>query len=182
MLFLDDVEKSNLIEYVRNYLLRKLQICDEEFILNEPLKQKLTEHMGVFVSFYNKDELRACMGQMRSNEPVYELVKNVAFTSLKRDHRFKAITADELPSITIEISVIGPMVKIDDISEIVIGKHGIYISKAGFNGTFLPQVATEYGWSVEEFLGHCSESKVGIGWDGWRNSEIYVYETLVIRE
>jgi len=49
-------------------------------------------------------------------------------------------------------------------------------------GTFLPQVATETGWSLEEFLGHCSRDKAGIGWDGWKDAEISVYEALVFEE
>ena len=49
-------------------------------------------------------------------------------------------------------------------------------------GTFLPQVAGNYDWSVEEFLGHCAESKVGIGWDGWESANLFIYETIVLKE
>ena len=52
------------------------------------------------------------------------------------------------------------------------------------SGTFLPQVATETGWTLEEFLGHCSRDKAGIGWNGWKDSkaEIYIYEAIVLNE
>ena len=46
----------------------------------------------------------------------------------------------------------------------------------------LPQVATENGWTVEEFLGDTSRDKAGIGWDGWRDAELFVYEGIVLDE
>ena len=74
------------------------------------------------------------------------------------------------------------MLKIEDINEIELGKHGIYIKKGHRTGTFLPQVATETGWNLEQFLGHCSQDKAGLGWDGWKEAEIYIYEALVFSE
>ena len=74
------------------------------------------------------------------------------------------------------------MQKIDDIQQIVLGKHGIYIKKGYQSGTFLPQVATETGWDLEEFLGHCARDKAGLGWTGWKNADIYVYEAIVFEE
>jgi hypothetical protein len=74
------------------------------------------------------------------------------------------------------------MKKINSISEIILGKHGIYIKKGMYGGTFLPQVASETGWNLEEFLGHCSRDKAGIGWEGWKDAEISVYKALVFEE
>jgi AMMECR1 domain-containing protein len=78
--------------------------------------------------------------------------------------------------------VLGPMKKINDINEIVLGRHGIYIKKDFRSGTMLPQVATENGWTVEQFLGYTSRDKAGIGWDGWKEADIYIYEGLVLEE
>ena len=91
-------------------------------------------------------------------------------------------TPEEVDDIEIEISVLTPMRKISSIDEIVMGKHGIYIKKGYASGTFLPQVATETGWTKEEFLGHCAKDKAHIGWDGWKDAEIYVYEAYVFGE
>jgi AMMECR1 domain-containing protein len=74
------------------------------------------------------------------------------------------------------------MKKITSPKEIVLGKHGIYMRKGTASGTFLPQVATGTGWSVEDFLGHCARDKAGIGWDGWKSADLYVYEALVFSE
>jgi AMMECR1 domain-containing protein len=50
------------------------------------------------------------------------------------------------------------------------------------SGTFLPQVATETGWTLEEFLGHCAKDKAGIGWNGWKDADIFIYEAIVFHE
>lgn len=63
-----------------------------------------------------------------------------------------------------------------------LGKHGIYITKGENSGTFLPQVAVKTGWTKEEFLGHCARDKAGIGWDGWRDADTYVYEAIVFSD
>jgi uncharacterized protein (TIGR00296 family) len=92
------------------------------------------------------------------------------------------VKPSEIDRVKIEISVLSPMRKIKSIDEIELGKHGIYIKKGNRNGTFLPQVATDTRWSKEEFLGHCAQDKAFIGWDGWRDAEIYIYEALVFGE
>jgi AmmeMemoRadiSam system protein A len=108
----------------------------------------------------------------------------MAVESAFTDPRFPALTAGEYTDIHLEISVLGPMKKITDINEIIIGKHGIYIKKGLRSGTLLPQVASERGWSVTEFLGYCARDKAGIGWDGWKDkdTEIFVYEAYVFGE
>ena len=63
--------------------------------------------------------------------------------------------------------------------EFLLHRHGIYIRKGYRSGTFLPQVADEVDWTKEEFVGHCSQDKAGLGWDGWRDAELYVYEAIV---
>lgn len=74
------------------------------------------------------------------------------------------------------------MKKIKSIDEIELGKHGIYIKKGNRSGTFLPQVANETHWTKEEFLGHCAQDKAFIGWNGWKDADIYIYEALVFGE
>ena len=54
--------------------------------------------------------------------------------------------------------------------------------KDGRSGTFLPQVADETGWTREEFLGHCARDKAGIGWNGWKDADLYVYQAEVFDE
>jgi AMMECR1 domain-containing protein len=88
---------------------------------------------------------------------------------------------DELSEMTIEISVLSALQQIKSEKEIQLGKHGIYIKKGNNTGTFLPQVAKKTGWNLEEFLGHCSRDKAGLGWEGWKSAELYVYEAVIFR-
>lgn len=137
---------------------------------------------GAFVSLHKDGELRGCIGNFNPDEPLYLVVQDMAVSASTKDYRFQRVRSDELKKIEIEISVLTPMKKIDSVDEIVLGKHGIYIKKGYNAGTFLPQVATQTGWSLEEFLGHCARDKAGIGWDGWRNAELFIYEALIFDE
>jgi len=136
------------------------------------------DQCGAFVSIYNRGKLRGCIGRFESNGSLSETVSEVA-VSAAVDRRFAPVSKEELDDLTIEISVLSPLKKISSSREIVLGKHGIYIKKGWSSGTFLPQVAGKYGWTVEEFLGRCSRDKAGIGWDGWKSSELYTYEAIV---
>lgn len=144
--------------------------------------ENLKKNYGAFVSLYHKEQLRGCLGKFTSNKPLYQTVQELTIASATKDFRFNPIEIDELADVKIEISVLSQLKKISDISEIILGKHGIYIKKGYHSGTFLPQVATKTGWSVEEFLGHCARDKAGIGWNGWKDAEVFVYEALIIKE
>ena len=137
---------------------------------------------GAFVTLKIDGKLRGCIGSFEPSIPLYKVIQEMAIASSTQDSRFQPVKVQELESIDIEISVLTPMRKIKNISEIQLGKHGIYIKKGFSGGTFLPQVATETGWSLEEFLGHCSQDKAGLGWDGWKNADIYIYEANVFSE
>ena len=95
------------------------------------------------------------------------------------DPRFPSLSRNEAHQIDIEVSVLSPLKKIDSIDEFKLGRDGIYIIKGRHHGTFLPQVAEETGWNTEEFLGHCARDKAGIGWDGWKDADLYTYQTEV---
>ena len=103
----------------------------------------------------------------------------MARAAASEDPRFTPVRSDELADIDIEISVLTPMRRIHSLDEFELHRHGIFIQKGRRSGTFLPQVADEVNWTKEEFVGHCSREKVGIGWDGWRDAELYVYEAIV---
>jgi MEMO1 family protein len=118
------------------------------------------------------------MGNFTRTETIIDLVQRLSVASAC-DYRFKDILPDELDKMKIEISILTPLKKIDSINEIELGKHGIYIKKGAFSGTFLPQVASKTGWDLQEFLGHCARDKAGLEWNGWKDAEIYIYEAFV---
>jgi AmmeMemoRadiSam system protein A len=138
---------------------------------------ELNAHCGCFVTLKNADQLRGCIGQFISDRPLIELVVEMAKASATGDPRFFAdpITADELEQLDIEISVLSPLRKTDDPLSLRLGTDGIYIKRKGASGCFLPQVATETGWSKEEFLSYCCAHKAGLPADAWKKAETEVY-------
>ena len=106
---------------------------------------------------------------------VFQMARAAAF----EDPRFRPLRREDLDDIEIEISVLTPMRRIYSLDEFELHRHGIYIKKGYRSGTYLPQVADEVNWSKEEFVAHCSHDKAGLGWNGWRDAELYVYEAIV---
>ena len=137
---------------------------------------ELNAHCGCFVTLKNHEQLRGCIGQFTSDKPLIELVVEIAKASATNDPRFLAdpITPDELEQLDIEISVLSPLQKTDDPLSLRLGTDGIYIKKGPASGCFLPQVATETGWSAEEFLSYCCAHKAGLGADAWKDPQTEV--------
>jgi MEMO1 family protein len=146
------------------------------------LSDALKTPCGAFVTLNKHGMLRGCIGRFDATDPLYSVVQHMAVASSTQDSRFTPVVPAELKDIEIEISVLTPMRRISSIDEFQLGKQGIYIRKGMRSGTFLPQVAKETGWTKEEFLGHCAQDKAGIGWEGWKDAELYVYEALVFNE
>ena len=174
-------EKSQIFRIAENSIRTKLY-DNKRLVLNDnEMTENLRKQLGAFVTLKVNGALRGCIGRFISSDPLYEVVQASALSSAFEDPRFPPLTKEEFEKIEIEITVLGPLNKINDISEIVLGKHGIYIKKDFRSGTMLPQVATENKWTVEEFLGYTARDKAGIGWTGWKDAEIYIYEGIVLR-
>ncbi|PRZ02288.1 hypothetical protein BY457_101310 [Marinilabilia salmonicolor] len=141
--------------------------------------ENLNMTTGAFVSLYNNGKLRGCIGGFGEDEPLWKVIDRMTAAASLHDSRFDPVSENELSEIEIEISVLTPRRKVAQVDEIVPGKHGIFVEKNGRSGTFLPQVATKTGWSLDELLGHCARDKAGLGWDGWKDADVFVYEALV---
>ncbi len=146
----------------------------------------LNEKCGCFVTIKNHGRLRGCLGQFISEIPLIELVVKMAEASATKDPRFYSdpVTEDELEDLDIEISVLSPLKKTDDPLSLRLGKDGIYIKKGFRSGCLLPQVATDEGWSKEEFLSFCCAYKAGLSPDAWKkdDTEVYLFSAEVISE
>ena len=143
------------------------------------LNSQLKRNCGAFVSLHKQGRLRGCIGHFGEDVPLYEIVAEMARAAAFQDPRFSPVTRDELNDLDIEISVLTPMRRIESLDEFELHRHGIYIRKGYRSGTYLPQVADEVNWTKEEFVSHCSQDKAGLGWDGWKDAELYVYEAIV---
>jgi AmmeMemoRadiSam system protein A len=147
---------------------------------------ELQEKCGVFVTLNTGGQLRGCLGQFTSDQPLWELVSQMAAASATQDPRFShdRLRPDELDDLHIEISVLSPLEKMDDPLDLELGEDGVYIKCGARTGCFLPQVATETGWSKDEFLSYCCSHKAGLPPDAWKdeNTEVYCFKAEIIDE
>ncbi|MFA5007830.1 MAG: AmmeMemoRadiSam system protein B [Candidatus Omnitrophota bacterium] len=174
---LNDAEKKELLKIARSTL--------ESYLKNRKtpkiaaLYPILNEKRGAFVTLKKHGELRGCIGRIVADTPLYEVVSSVAIESATEDPRFSPVTYDELKDIEIEISVLTPFEKVNDIGAIEVGKHGLLISKGFYSGLLLPQVPLEYGWDRQTFLEHTC-NKAGLPKDSYKEKGITLYKFSAI--
>ena len=141
---------------------------------------------GAFVTLRTHGELRGCLGRFTSDVPLCELVAEMAAAAATEDPRFvhDRLRPGDMDDLRIDISVLSPLERTSDPLSIELGVHGIYIKRGLASGCFLPQVATETGWSKEEFLGCCCSHKAGLPEEAWRDpdTEVYVFTAEVVEE
>lgn len=176
---LDNNEKNILKGIAKQTLFEAVQNGKKFEVDADKLSDNLKLHLGAFVTLYKHKQLRGCIGIFEPSQPLYEVVRDMTISSAFNDTRFNPVSSEELGDIEIEISVLTPRKKINFIDEIEIGRHGIYVQKGSRSGTYLPHVATQMGWNVEEFLSSCSRDKAGLGADGYKDADIYTYESIV---
>lgn len=146
-------------------------------------EQALNVRRGCFVTIKQRDQLRGCIGNFQSELPLFKEVAAMACASAVRDPRFYPMKEKDLDDFTIEISVLSPLKKIDEIEQIVIGQHGIYLEKGYYRGVLLPQVATERHWDRLTFLKQTC-LKAGLAADAWKaeDCEIYIFSAQIFNE
>ena len=183
--------ESNMLNVMQRK--RLLQIARESivsFVKDRKRRQftetdpALNQTMGAFVTLHENGELRGCVGNMVGHGPLYQTIADMAIEAATEDPRFQKLSPDEIDKIDLEISVLSPLQKVKSADEIRIPGHGVIV-KSGFNsGVYLPQVATETGWSKEEFLTSLCAQKAGLRPDAWKHpsTEIYIFTAEVFGE
>ncbi len=137
-----------------------------------PGEPVLLEHRGAFVTLTIDRRLRGCIGHVEAVSPLWLAVRDNAVAAAFRDPRFGPLTADEMPDIHIEISVLTPMTP-TSWDDIVVGRDGILIERGPARALLLPQVAVEYGWDAETFL-DATCRKAGLAAGSWRDPDTRV--------
>ena len=137
---------------------------------------------GCFVTIKQHGQLRGCIGNFVSDQPLYRLVQEMAVSAATRDPRFYPMKQQDLTSFDLEISVLSPLKLASSVDEILVGIHGIYLVRGSYRGVLLPQVATEYGWDRDTFLKHTC-LKAGLPENAWKKDcQIYIFSALVFGE
>ncbi|MBN2543767.1 AmmeMemoRadiSam system protein B [bacterium] len=190
---IDEEESTeySLTDEQKLYLLKLARRTIEHYIkTGETIEEKapkdpeMLKDRAVFVTLHEFGQLRGCIGEMIASQPLYKSVISRAIAAATQDPRFRAVTENELDKIDIEVSVLSPLTQIDNYKDIEMGKHGVYIRKGYRSGVFLPQVATETGWSRDKFLQELCSQKAGLSPDAYKDpeTELYVYTVVLFSE
>jgi AmmeMemoRadiSam system protein A len=117
----------------------------------EPADPALQDPRGVFVTLQVGGRLRGCLGHIEPDEPLVVATGRMARAVVSEDPRFAAVRPDELPGMTVEVSVLSPLFASRP-EEVVPGVHGLLIRRGRHAGLLLPQVATEHRLDRTAFL------------------------------
>lgn len=166
-------EKARLKEIARKSVEAAVKGETLPEVKNVP--EKLKELYGVFVTLNKHGNLRGCIGRIIGDQALYMSVLHMARAAALEDPRFPAVTKNELADLEIEISVLTPLQQVKDFDEIVINRDGLYITKGYNSGLLLPQVAAEYGWTVEEFLEETCH-KAGLPSDAYKSKDAKIFK------
>jgi AmmeMemoRadiSam system protein A len=179
---LSDTQRKRLLQIARESITSFVKSGERKrFEEKDPL---LNRPMGAFVTLHENDQLRGCIGNMVGRGPLYSTVAAMAIEAATGDPRFPALSPAEIDRIDIEISVLSPLEKVASYRDIKIPGQGVIVKSAFGGGVYLPQVATETGWTREEFLTSLCGQKAGISPDAWKDpdTELYVFTAEVFGE
>jgi len=180
VMVLSEAQKKKLLTIARESIEHYLTTGEEKTWSNTD--PGLDVPCGAFVTLKDHGRLRGCIGQVEAAAPLFETVARCAVSSAVRDPRFPAVTANEIPDLHLEISVMTPPQPVTAVDNIVVGRDGLMIQKGYNRGLLLPQVPTEWGWDREEFLQHLCR-KAGLGPNEWKSgAKIWNFQALVFGE
>jgi len=134
----------------------------------------LRRRSGVFVSMHKGEELRGCIGIIFDDHELFRAVQRCTISAALEDSRFHPVTPEEVPDLSIELSVLSPLQLVTDLRIIEVGRHGLVITRGNLRGLLLPQVATQYNWDRDTFLAQTCR-KAGLPSNAWRNANVMVH-------
>lgn len=177
---LNEQERAQLLTIARTTIAQCAQGTTALPIPGDVTSEKLTALGGAFVTIKRGGTLRGCIGNVHPIKPIYLTVQDAARAAATQDPRFLPVTPDELSDLTVEISVLSPLQRLERVDDLQVGVHGLYIRRHGVSGLLLPQVAREHGWDRETFLAYtCQKAKLPP--DAWRNptTECFIFKAEV---
>ena len=163
-------QQTELLEYARATIAARFGHPKPE----PPQDPVFDKKYGLFVSLHLEGNLRGCIGYIEGFAPLHDSVREMALAAAFRDPRFPALKANELELIEIEISVLGDLIPISNADDIQIGRDGLFIEHPQGSGLLLPQVATEWNWSSQEFLKQVCR-KAGLAASAWSDESAVLY-------
>ena len=169
-------ERKAILKFVRG-VLEAYTVCGSEPA--EPDIARLREKGGCFVSLFDGDTLRGCIGSLAGVEPLgRSLARNVVNAAFADPH-IPPPVVEELPDISIELSFPGEEKRINSPDEILNGIDGVVLKYGSRKVLFLPQVIAECNWDNRETLQKLSE-KAGLSADFWQSEDVEISTFRII--
>jgi AmmeMemoRadiSam system protein B/AmmeMemoRadiSam system protein A len=157
-------------ELLRNTAHRSLEhaIKGAPLACPEAATERLREKRGAFVTLKKNGQLRGCIGYIRPYKPLIDAVWEMAESAASRDSRFIPVEPSEVDDLEVEITVLSALQRITDPNQVLVGRHGLLISRGYQSGVLLPQVPVEADWDRETFLSQTC-IKAGLPPEAWRD-------------
>ena len=178
-----DVEGSVLLALARAAIADRLFAAGAlaEAERAAPPCNALDELRGVFVTLKMPDDggafqLRGCIGSIEGSASLRRGVVDAAVSAAFADPRFAPLDAEEFPSVRLSVSALTALTRVERPDAIVAGEHGVLLESGRRRAVFLPQVATEQGWSTRTLLEHLAR-KAGLPADAWRRAELHIFHS-----
>ncbi len=131
----------------------------------------LTEPGACFVTLTRHGDLRGCIGSLAAHRSLLTDLKSNAVSAAFHDPRFTPLSANELASTRIEVSLLTPAHAIvfrdesDALSQLKPGADGVIFEYGRYRSTFLPQVWEQLP-EPRQFMAHLKR-KAGLPDDFW---------------
>ncbi|OHB55482.1 MAG: hypothetical protein A2173_03245 [Planctomycetes bacterium RBG_13_44_8b] len=135
--------------------------------LGVTISEAMSRPCATFVTLNKNKQLRGCVGDIYPRQPLYISVILNAINAAFNDSRFIPLSEAECKDISIEISLLTVPQSIDSYDKIRIGTDGVILKKNNHSALFLPQVAPELGWDLNQMLTQLS-LKAGLPPDAWK--------------
>jgi hypothetical protein len=179
---LNEREKDELLALARKSVEHAVRL-KEAYSPDATDDALLTEERGAFVTLDEAGELRGCIGETSASTPLYMTVRDAATLAALRDPRFQPVMVSELPRLEYEISVLSPLRRVINVSEINVGEHGLLMKNDRSEGLLLPQVPVEHHWDRTRFLQETC-LKAGLSPDCWQDesTDIFRFTAVVFGE
>lgn len=186
--------QDRLTEEQGNLLLRLARKTIDEKLGNEQegkgdeVDSALQAECGTFVTLKIGGQLRGCIGNLEPVGSIYEGIRHNALNAAFHDPRFPELSAEELPLVQIDISVLTrpqPLVYRDGedlATRLRPGIDGVILRLGRRVATFLPQVWEQLPLA-EDFLAHLC-LKAGLPETAWQDShpEVETYQVQCFEE
>ncbi|MCW8889786.1 MAG: AmmeMemoRadiSam system protein A [Sedimenticola sp.] len=167
-------DRATLIGLARDSISHGLKAHHPLQVVISDYSEKLQQPRAAFVTLNIHDRLRGCIGHLEAIQPLVKDIADNAYAAAFQDPRFPPVTANELPLITIHLSVLTAAKPLTFGSEEELlnllqpGTDGLILEEGHHRGTFLPSVWEQLP-EPKEFLRHL-KNKAGLAGDYWSDS------------